>query len=245
MSKESIKKATDKANSMLNKTKMAFTKVVDKNNDGKFDAEDVSIVAEAVGNSLKAGKENLKQTITEKAIELELKSLQPIFVETIDSGDFVLPKFIRVVDKENRFIESKACTKAIGYYSNPKGLKMVNLFRESVELYGVSFYPDNSNEFYYVDPSDRDRYISLDDYFSCLKVERIGELQKIAQDLGAKHFRVTYKEEQVSFSENSVKSTGGARCVSAKGEHTSEKNKFSAVEIADRNGYSEAGSNLS
>lgn len=29
-----------------------------------------------------------------------------------------------------------------------------------------------------------------------LKQVRISELQKIAQDLGAKHFRVTYKEEK-------------------------------------------------
>lgn len=232
MEKETIRKATDKAGRLINKTKQALTKAVDKNNDGKFDANDVSIVAEAVNNSLKAGKENLKQSITEKAIEFELKSLQPIFVDNIDSGDFILTKFIRVVDREKRFINSKACVNAIGYYSDFKTLRMINLFRDSVDLYGISFYPDNSHEFYYVDPSDRDRYISLDDYFSYLKVERIGELQKIAQDLGAKHFRVTYKEEQISFSENSAKVTGGSRLVTGNGEHTAAENRFSAVEIA-------------
>ena len=233
MEKESIKKTTGNAGKFLNKTKQALTKAMDKNNDGKFDANDVSIAAEAVGSSIKAKKEILKQTIAEKAIEIELKNLQPIFVEDVDSGDFVLPKFIRVIDKEKRFIESKVCTKAIGYYSNPKGLKMVNLFRDSVELYGIQFYPDNSHEFYYVDPSDRDRYISLDDYFSYLKVERIGELQKIAQDLGAKHFRVTYKEEQTSFCGNVAKANAKAQsAASVSGEHISEEKKFSTVEIA-------------
>ena len=33
--------------------------------------------------------------------------------------------------------------------------------------------------------------------FLYLKIARIRELQKIVQDLGAKHFRVTYKEENV------------------------------------------------
>lgn len=233
MEKETIRKATDKAGRLINKTKQALTKAVDKNNDGKFDANDVSIVAEAVSNSLKAGKENLKQSIAEKAIELELKSLQPIFVDNIDSGDFILPKFIRVVDREKRFINSKACVNAIGYYSDFKTLRMVNLFRDSVDLYGISFYPDNSHEFYYVDPSDRDRYISLDDYFGYLKVERISELQKIAQDLGATHFRVTYMEEQTSFSENVTKASIKASFItSGSGEHISKERSFSTVEIA-------------
>ncbi len=233
MEKETIRKATDKAGRFINKTKQALTKAVDKNNDGKFDANDVSIVAEAVSNSFKAGKENLKQSITEKAIELELKSLQPIFVDNIDSGDFILPKFIRVVDREKRFINSKACVNAIGYYSDFKTMRMVNLFRDSVDLYGISFYPDNSHEFYYVDPSDRDRYISLDDYFGYLKVERISELQKIAQDLGATHFRVTYMEEQTSFSENVTKANIKASFItSGNGEHISKERIFSTVEIA-------------
>lgn len=232
MAKESIKRATDKAGRLISKTKQVFTKAVDKNNDGKFDADDVSIVTEKVGNSIKAGKEAIKQAISEKAIEIELKNLQPIFVENVDSGDFVLPKFIRVVDKEKRFIDSKVCTSAIGYYSNPKNFTMVNLFRDNIELYGISFYPDSSHEFYYVDPSDRDRYISLDDYFSYLKVERIGELQKIAQDLGAKHFKVTYKEEQTSFCENVAKASVKTQFAAGNGEHITMKRKFSTVEIA-------------
>ncbi len=232
MAKESIKKATDKTERLLGKTKQLFTKAVDKNNDGKFDTDDVSIVAEKVGNSIKAGKDALKQAVYEKSIEIELKKLQPIFVESIDSGDFILPKFIRVVDKEKRFVNSKACVNAIGYYSDFEVMRMVNLFRDSLELFGISFYPDNTHEFYYVDPSDRDRYISLDDYFSYLKVERIGELQKIAQDLGAKHFRVTYKEEQISFSENYAKVIVTVQDDGGNVEHKITENRFSAIEIA-------------
>ena len=48
-------------------------------------------------------------------------------------------------------------------------------------------------------------YIALDEYFSYLKIERINELQMIAKSLGAKHFKVTYKEEQTAFSEKSSK----------------------------------------
>ncbi|MGN0486564.1 MAG: hypothetical protein ACI4GB_04955 [Acutalibacteraceae bacterium] len=122
---------------------------------------------------------------------------------------------------------------SVGYFSDQKGLRIVNIFRDSIEAYGLSFYPDDSSEFYYVDPSDRDRYIALDEYFSYLKVERINELQMIAQSLGAKHFKVTYKEEQTSFSEKkakgSIKANGIANVDS---EHSHSEKKYSTVEIA-------------
>ena len=35
----------------------------------------------------------------------------------------------------------------------------------------ILFYPDCDSECYYVDPGDRDEYISLDEYFSYLKQE--------------------------------------------------------------------------
>ncbi len=54
-------------------------------------------------------------------------------------------------------------------------------------------------------PTDRDNYISLDEYFNYLRIVRINELQRAAQSLGAKHFKVTYKEEQTSSSENKGK----------------------------------------
>ena len=40
------------------------------------------------------------------------------------------------------------------------------------------------SEIYYVDPTDRDQYISIEKYFNYLKIQRISELQKIAQSLG-------------------------------------------------------------
>ena len=74
----------------------------------------------------------------------------------------------------------------------------MNIFRDSLEVFKLMFFPDCNSEFYYVDPIDENRYIALDDYFNYLKVERISELQRLAQSLGAKHFKVTYKEEQNS-----------------------------------------------
>ena len=108
---------------------------------------------------------------------------------------------------------------------------MVNIFHDSVEAFGLKFYPDCDCDFYYVDPSTRDQYIALNEYFSYLKIARINELQRIAQSLGARHFKVTYKEEQASFAEKKVKAH--AKAVAAvDAEHNLSEKKYATVEIA-------------
>jgi len=173
----------------------------DQNNDGKFDLADMSVIAGVVGDNVKKGTQAMKEAAEEKARQLELKALQPIFVESLDQTDFLMPKFIRIAERDKKHLESEVCQGSIGYGSDHKDLHMVNIFRDSIDVFGLSFYPDCDSEFYYVDPSDRDRYIALDEYFKYLKVARVGELQKIAQDLGAKHFRIVYHENDVSFTE--------------------------------------------
>ena len=167
----------------------------------------------------------------EKARELKRKALQPIFVDTLNGADFLMPKFIRLTERDKKHAESEVCQGSIGYGSDQKELHIVNIFRDSMEAFGLVFYPNCDSEFYYVDPSDRDRYIALDEYFSYLKIARVNELKKIAQDLGAKHFRVTYKEEQTSFSEKKGKIHGKAAAAEVDAEHSSAEKKYSTVEL--------------
>ena len=207
--------------------------VADQNDDGKFDSQDISMITEAVGNTVKQNAQIMKENLDEKARLLELKTLQPIFVESLDETDFHISKFIRITERDKKHAESKVCEGSIGYTSIQKGLRIVNIFRDSIDAFGLMFYPDSGDEFYYIAPSERDRYISLDEYFSYLKVARINELQKIAQDLGAKHFRVTYKEEQTSFSEKKMQAKADVKGIAAaNAEHNSSQKKYSTVEIA-------------
>ena len=207
--------------------------IIDQNDDGKFDFTDVSEIAENVGSAVKRGSQAIKDSAEEKSRKLELKSLQPIFPTTLDDASFLMPKFIRVVERDKKHAESNVCQGSIGFTSSPKGLRLVNIFRDTVDAFGLTFYPDSDCEFYYMDPSDRDRYIALDEYFDYLKIARINELQKIAQDLGAKHFKVTYREEQSSFSERKGKATAQIKTVTDVDlEHSHSATKFSKVEIA-------------
>ena len=233
MKKIDLGQAKKGALGVLEKTKSAIAKIADQNDDEKFDMQDVSLVASKVGESVKNGAAALKESAEERTRALELKSLQPIFAEVLDERDFVLPKFIRVANRDKKRAESQVCKGSIGYYSDPKGLRLVNIFRDNLEMFNLVFFPDCNSEFYYVDPIDKNRYIALDDYFNYLKVERISELQRLAQSLGAKHFRVTYKEEKTSVAEKIIKANINVQGVAAgNGERNLSETKFDTIEIA-------------
>lgn len=233
MKKIDLGQAKKGALGVLEKTKSAIAKVADQNDDEKFDMQDVSLVASKVGKSVKDGAAALKESAEERTRALELKSLQPIFAEVLDERDFVLPKFIRVANRDKKRAESQVCKGSIGYYSDPKGLRLVNIFLDNLEMFNLVFFPDCNSEFYYVDPIDKNRYIALDDYFNYLKVERISELQRLAQSLGAKHFRVTYKEEKTSVAEKIIKANINVQGVAAgNGERNLSETKFDTIEIA-------------
>lgn len=233
MKKIDLGQAKKGALGVLEKTKSAIAKVADQNDDEKFDMQDVSLVASKVGESVKNGVAALKESAEERTRALELKSLQPIFAEVLDERDFVLPKFIRVANRDKKRAESQVCKGSIGYYSDLKGLRLVNIFLDNLEMFNLVFFPDCNSEFYYVDPIDKNRYIALDDYFNYLKVERISELQRLAQSLGAKHFRVTYKEEKTSVAEKIIKANINVQGVAAgNGERNLSETKFDTIEIA-------------
>ena len=221
------------AKDLLSKSKNAAIHMADQNDDGKLDKEDVALAAETVGTTLKKGVETIRKTADETARMLELKSLQPVFPDALNETDFFMPKFIRVAERDKKHAESEVCQGSIGFLSEQKGLTIVNIFRDAIAAFGLTFYPDADSEFYYVDPSDRNHYIALNDYFSHLKIVRINELQKLAQDLGAKHFKVTYKEEQMSLSEKKVNAKVDVKTIATgEGQQNYTDKKFSTVEVA-------------
>ncbi len=205
---------------------------IDQNDDGKFDFSDVSAIADSVGAATKKGVLAIKENAKERTRQLETKTLQPIFSDTLTNPHFFMTKFIQVTDRDKKHTESEVCQGSIGYMSNQKGLHMVHIFRDSITAFGLSFYPDPDCEFYYIDPCSKNHYIALNEYFGYLKSARINELQKLAQDLGAKHFRVTYKEEQASLSKSKAAVSAQAKNVAAAStEHDSTEKKYAAVKI--------------
>ena len=155
----------------------------------------------------------------------------------LDSAVFSMSKLIRVAEMDKKHTESEICQGSIGFEAVQKNLRIVNIYPNKATAFGLTYYPDMDSELYYVDPCDRDHYIALDEYFNYLKVARVSELQKIAQDLGAKHFRVTYKEQKNTFESNTAKAKFGAKAAGKLKEdseysHDSKSSDFSKVEIA-------------
>ena len=105
------------ARDLLNKSKNAAIQLADQNDDGKLDREDAALVAEAVGTTVKKGMETIRKTADETARMLELKSLQPIFPDSLAEPDFFMPKFIRVAERDKKHAESEVCQGSIGFVS--------------------------------------------------------------------------------------------------------------------------------
>lgn len=224
--KDAISSTGKAASDLFGKAKKTIVHTIDQNNDGKLDLKDISDASA----QWKEKRDQLRQ-------EADKKALCPIFEDDLDSADFSLSKLIRVAEMDKKHAESIVCQGSIGFISKLKDLRIVNIYPDKASAFGLTYYPDTESELYYVDPSDRDHYIALDDYFNYLKVARVSELQKIAQDLGAKHFRVTYKEHKKSFETNNAKAILGAKAagkqaVNAEYSHDAKSSEFSKVEIA-------------
>lgn len=199
----------------------------DRNDDGKVDLADVSALAETVGASVKKGAQTVKESAGERAQSLERRSLRPIFPEQLGSADFSLPRLIRVVERSGRYARSAVCRGAIGFESEAKGIRIVNLFRDARAAFGLRFCPDGDREFYYQDPVEPGQYIALGEYFDYLKLARVNELRRIAQELGAKHFRIRYCEEQSA----SAGTKKAAKAKAAAAEHSAAETRRTALRV--------------
>ena len=163
----------------------------------KIDQNNMDDIKSNASEFIKQKGQQIKGSVNDMAKNIELNTLRPIFIEDLKNPTFVLTKFIRVSEPDRKHQESSLCDGSIGYYIKNDA---INIYANNVKDFGIKLYPDDDAEFYFVDPYDDKLYIYIDDYFSYLKSSRINELEKIAQDLGAKHFKITYKEKQKSFS---------------------------------------------
>ena len=200
--KELAEGAGKAATDLFNKAQETVTKAVDVNGDGKLDFEDVKKAADSVGNAahkavadvkggIGEGKKRIEEKIKASKLEADRKSLRPIFKEDINSTEFSLPKLIMIANEPDKVHkESEVCNGSVGFNNKADKMDIVTIYKDDLDVLGVSFYPDVDSEAYYVNPVDRDNYISLKKYTEYLIIQRMNEMQRIAQCLGAKKFDV-------------------------------------------------------
>ncbi len=203
-------------------------------------AEVFKTAANAVGEAgksvIKVAKDNA-QLLAERAQvmaevqqtknkEALIKKLNPLFPDDYHSAEFKLPNLIRIVDDAvRRGID--VCEGSIGWLSTEKGVEVLHLYDEAIEFSGLKFLPAATcDSIYYVDPHNRNVFISVDCYFSSMQESRLAELQHIAYSLGAKHYWVEMVETTCN-KENSLKSAIAMANV-AKIQGNEEKHEASA-----------------
>ena len=208
----------------IDRTGKDITNSLDQNGDGKLDISD-----------LLAFQAKKKAAQEENQRRADLERLKPLFHEDFREDEFVLPKMIRVAGIDKIHSDSAACKGSVGYKSVLDDMTVVTIFRDYIDNFGLSFYPDLENGVFYVDPCDRDHYIALDDYFSFMKMQRVSELQRIAQSLGARHFRVISRERTEAVSSNSVDTAASVRATGQGGgagySHSAGNSSMTSISI--------------
>lgn len=217
-----ISKISDDVKDGIDDAKLKVVDVVDK---AELDKHAKELVDAAVGAA-----QNLAEVINNGKNSWNLKRLKPIFIN--DLNGMIFSRLVRIVEREKKF-DIDVCKGSIGYWDTCKGERWMNIFKDSVSKFGLDFYPNDEVNFYYVDPTNKDSYIVLDEYFDRLKQVRVSELQKIAQDLGAKYFRVTYIKERTTLSK---KAANGKGSIHKKGNGSAQMNateqKYDRMDIA-------------
>lgn len=205
-----VNKMIDGVKDGIDDAKLKVVDVVDK---AELDKHAKELVDAAV-----VAAQSLAEVINNGKNSWNLKRLKPIFIN--DLNGMIFSRLVRIVEREKKF-DIDVCKGSIGYWDTCKGERWMNIFKDSVSKFGLDFYPNDEVNFYYVDPTNKDSYIVLDEYFDRLKQVRVSELQKIAQDLGAKYFRVTYIKERTTLSK---KAANGKGSIHKKGNGSAQMN---------------------
>ena len=135
--KDVISNTGKAATDFLGKAKTTIVHSIDQNNDGKVDLRDISDVSA----QWKEKRDQLKQ-------EADKKALCPIFEDDLDSTDFSLTKLIRVAEMDKKHAESIICQGSIGFESEQKDLRIVNIYPDKAAAFGLTYYPDIRDEMF-------------------------------------------------------------------------------------------------
>lgn len=167
--------------------------------------EKASVLADDAMDKAKVGMEKAKEVAKEGSEklndaknDLDKRIYNPIDGETLLSDEFNAPSLIRLMDT-NPYIAKEACKEAVGFNSLIAKNKVLELIKGEYPGDKFDFYPNLSEPIYLRNPYVNNMYISLNAYFDYIKKARVAELEMIANKLGAKYVKITYKESEKRF----------------------------------------------
>lgn len=198
----------------------------------------VGKAAAAAAKGIRTGSEVVGRAVGDARLELERKTLRPVFAEELRpvGEKAAFSPVIVIVPRDKRREESVVCAGAVGYWTSVKGMDFLNLYQDAAGQLGLDLYPRVEETFYHENPFCPEMYIELDDYFNYLKKARVDELERIAQDLGAKHVTITFREKKEIFVKRTARQEAAGRLPNggAKAQHNSEstQEEYTGMEVA-------------
>lgn len=171
----------------------------------KSQLKDIAADAKVLANNKKEQMVDMGRDALVKAgdaaedarLKAQKKLLAPVFADDLAGMEY--PQMVHICEPDRQHLNSPVCEGSIGYMAEAEGMDVLNVYPQYVGMLGVQFYPYDLEDVYYVDPANPKAYVCLDEYFAYMKKVRVDELNRIAQELGAKHIKVSIKAEKKSF----------------------------------------------
>lgn len=186
--KINIGKAQDLAQQMQQKT----TKFVKEA--GQVVSEKSVEIAQQTGQVVQKEMQSAQQNLKEGALELRRKILNPVFEEDLKNPQFIIPKIIHIVESDKRQ-NDVVCQGSIGWIDNKKGMDVLHLYYDNLNLTELNFGPVILYDYlYYIDLNRSNSYIELSNYFGEMQKSKFAELEQIAYKLGAKKYTIEIQE---------------------------------------------------
>ncbi len=183
----------------VNKARIAAGEASNAVKKTALDAADAA--KKAAGNAAEAVKEGsaqLAKNLEEQKLANELEKLRPVFMDELFGDEPAYPNIVRIIDEDSKHLASEQCKGSVGHFEECDGVDVLYLYPPKLNGLAFSFEPDNGEGLFYRDPYEQGNYISIDSYFDKIRDGQIHELQRVAQELGAKHFKITLSEKKKS-----------------------------------------------
>ncbi|MBQ3276138.1 MAG: hypothetical protein IJH47_03660 [Oscillospiraceae bacterium] len=200
-------------------------------------AVDTSLAAkEKLAKAAVAVKEGHEQAVL-KAQEFkrlrELRELRPVFQEDLCAETYAFPPMICIAEPDEKHARSPLCENAVGFLRSEQDLQILQIYPDAADKFGLTFFPATENAAFFVEDSQPNFYVNLDNYFEYQKKARIDELESIAFCLGAKHVEARLIESIRSEELTKAKAGGnGGKAVKADVSHETAQAKASRWEVA-------------
>lgn len=193
--------------------------------------KNTQIAVKKVSDTVKQNGEKLGDTLSKFQDEQDRKRLNPIFIEDIEKVDFVFPAIIQVIDYDKR-LENRVCKGSIGFDTRVNATRILTVYLQYLPMLNIRLYPQPAVGVYYVNPCYHDLYIDINEFFSYMKQVRVDELEKVAHQLGARHFKVTLNVQDHAENQKSASASGRSSGSSADSSYETNSHNVANINVA-------------